>query len=118
MRSLADEGKFELAINFRDKLKMLEKIKERKITDLNRFIDLDVISIVTDGIYYTVSMLILRNGRMQGGKNYSVSAPTGDISEALSEFIRACYGEGKLLPHEIVVNKKIDDKRSYRGVFP
>ncbi len=117
MRSLADEGKFELAIDFRDKLKMLEKIKERKITDLNRFIDLDVISIVTDGIYYTVSMLILRNGRMQGGKNYSVSAPTGDISEALSEFIRACYGEGKLLPHEIVVNKKIDDKEVIEGFF-
>ena len=117
MRTLAEAGKFELAIGFRDKLKMLEKIKECKITDLNRFVDIDVISIVTDGIYYTVSMLILRSGRMQGGKNYSVSSPTGDLGEALSEFIRAYYGEGKLLPHEIVVNKCIEDKDVLESFF-
>lgn len=116
MQALAEKGKFELAIDYRDKLAMLMKIKERKITDLNRFVDIDVISIVGNGIYYAINVLVMRSGRMQGGEHFSVSAVGGE-AEALSEFLRAYYEKTPILPHEIVVNKPLEDSSALEEYF-
>ena len=117
MHSLAEQGKYELAISARDRLNSLKVIKERKITDLNRFINADVIAVASDGIYSSVNVLIIRNGRMQGGKNYYVSTLSALISDTLSEFISRYYKDGKELPDEIVLQEEIADKEAFEIYF-
>lgn len=117
MLFFAENGQFERAIDFRNKLNELEKIKLRKITDLNRFINADVIAVATDGIYSSVNLLITRNGRMQGGKNFSVSSVANDEKSTLSEFILQYYRDGKELPDEIIVAGECEDSEVLEQFF-
>ncbi|MBO4572192.1 MAG: excinuclease ABC subunit UvrC [Clostridia bacterium] len=109
MLAFADEGQFEAAIDCRNKLAEIAKIKEHKITDLNRFINADIIALMTDGVYGAVNVLITRSGRMQGGKNFSVSTAVGDEKSMLSEFILRYYRDGRELPDEIVLYSECED---------
>ena len=115
MERFAEIGEFETAISFRDKLAELEKISQKKITDLNRFINADIIAVASDGIYASVNVLIVRGGRMQGGKNYSVSSVNVDDGATLSEFIMQYYKEGKELPDEIVLSTECEDDEAIEG---
>ncbi len=103
MQKFAELGEFELAINVREKLKMLDKIKQKKITNLNRFINADIIAVATNGLYYSVNILITRNGRMLGAKNFSLDTLSADKSEVSAEFIRSYYHDGRELPDEIIL---------------
>lgn len=103
MQRFAKLSEFELAISVREKLKMLDKIKQKKITNLNRFINADIIAVATNGLYYSVNLLITRSGRMQGGKNFSLDTLAVDKSEVLAEFIRSYYRDGRELPDEIIL---------------
>lgn len=106
MHALAEAGEFELAISCRERLKMLDKIKQRKITNLNRFINADVIAVSTNGLYYSVNLLITRSGRMLGGKNFSLNTLAESNREAISEFIRSYYGDKNEIPDEIILSEE------------
>jgi len=106
MEYFAEIGEFESAISFRDKLGELDKIKQKKITDLNRFINADIIAVASDGLYASVNVLVTRSGRMQGGEHYSVSSIAEGDGATLSEFILRYYREGKELPGVAAVAEK------------
>lgn len=103
MQRYAESGEFELAISVREKLKILDKIKQKKITNLNRFINADVIAVATNGLYYSVNLLITRSGRMQGGKHFAVNTLCDNKEDVVSEFIRSYYTDGRELPDEIIL---------------
>lgn len=103
MQRYAEAGEFELAISVREKLKILDKIKQKKITNLNRFINADVIAVATNGLYYSVNLLITRSGRMQGGKHFAVNTLCDNKEDVVSEFIRSYYTDGRELPDEIIL---------------
>ena len=117
MLECAERGNYELAISLRDRLASLSKIKERKITDLNRFINADIIAVATDGIYSAVNVLITRSGRMQGGQNFHISALSAEVEDVLSEFIMRYYKDGKQLPDEIVSGIELDNAQTIEQYF-
>lgn len=94
---------FEYAITMRENLKMLEKINSKRVTDLNRFVDADILAVGDNKVISAVSLLIIRKGKMQGARNFnlgdSVLSGTG-----LEDFIPAYYSDLIDLPSEIVVN--------------
>ncbi len=109
MNKCAQIGDFESAINFREKLKMLDKIRQKKITDLNRFINADVIAVATNELYYSANVLITRSGRMQGGKNFSLNGVSSDVKEVTAEFIRRYYKDESEIPDEIILYEECSD---------
>ncbi|MEG1520664.1 MAG: helix-hairpin-helix domain-containing protein, partial [Clostridia bacterium] len=94
------------AIELRDMLKIIEKIKERKLTALPKNIDIDIFTFATDGINRVINHIIYRQGRMQGGENYAINDCISDTNEVLSSFILQ-YFENESLPDEIIT--EIDD---------
>ena len=116
MMKFAEIGEYETAISFRDKLNELEKVKQRKITDLNRFINADIIAVATNDLYSAVNILITRSGRMQGGKNFSIEYGI-DSRQTLTEFITGYYKDGKELPDEIVINLELEDEELIESYF-
>ena len=107
MLNAADED-FEQAANYRDKLGMLEKVKEKRLVAINRFLDADIVSFVTNNVYSAVNLLVIRKGVMLGGKSFSMEEASFDRAEALAEFIARYYKEGAEVPDEIVVNAEGD----------
>ncbi len=109
MQYFSDNEEYELAISFRDKLKMLEKIREKKITSLSRDINCDVIGVQTDNIYTAINVLFTRKGIMQGSRSFSTDAVSGSLSETVSQFIRSFYTGEKEIPDEIVLSCDCQD---------
>ncbi len=99
----AENEEFEAALACRERLKSLEKLKVKRITALNRFIDADVISMADNGLSTVFSMLNIRKGRMLGAKNLSEENVYFDKSEGLADFITGYYKNAAEIPSEIIV---------------
>ena len=104
MQYFSQNEEFELALAYRDKINSLSKIKEKKITSLNRFISCDILSLVTDKIHTAISVLITRNGRMQGAKTFAFEDASISDVECMESFLMRFYDKNNALPDEIIVN--------------
>ena len=116
MFSASANEDFELALKYRDCLTGLDKIKLKRITALNKFIDADVISYRSNGIYCAVSILFIRRGIMQGGKNFAFSSAETD-ENVISEFILRYYGKNSDIPNEIITDGEIADANLIEEYF-
>ena len=101
MLALAECEEFERALEVKEQLNRLEKIKEKKITALNRYVSADFISVKSDGIFSAISVLFVRSGKSMGVKNYFAENFVGDKEEILSEFLLRFYDENREIPGEI-----------------
>ncbi|MBE5742622.1 MAG: excinuclease ABC subunit UvrC [Clostridiales bacterium] len=108
---------FEIALNYRDKLKMLEKIKLKRITSLNKFVDIDIIAVTTNGVYSSANLLITRGGRMQGGKNFALEDASETNADRILGFITQYYQNGVEIPDEIIVSVEDADNRLIADYF-
>ena len=72
MMRFAEREEFELAMEYREKLSMLSKLKLKRLTALNRNINADIIALKTNRLYSAVNVLVVRGGIMQGGQSYAL----------------------------------------------
>lgn len=75
MLNAAANEEFEQAANYRDKLGMLEKVKEKRLVAINRFLDADIVSFVTNNVYSAVNLLVIRKGVMLGERAFPWRRP-------------------------------------------
>jgi excinuclease ABC, C subunit len=133
MKAAAAREDFELAMHYRDQLKVLDKLIRRQISALPKDYNMDVFSVCDNGLYSAVSVLIVRGGKLLGGDNYYLTNLVNDYkwedndakaSEAkrentdkivddfngnmLSQFIQQYYQKSAVLPDEIVINRTLD----------
>lgn len=117
MLKFSQNEEFELALLYRDKISVLNKISEKKITSLNRFISCDVISVATDNIHSAINVLIMRGGRMQGGKHFAFEDGSIGEEECLENFLTRFYDKNNELPDEIILNREIAGESLYEDYF-
>lgn len=101
MLSFAADEEFELAMDYREKLSMLSKLKLKRITALNRNINADIIALKTNYLYSAVNILITRSGIMQGGSNFALEDASLSDADALTSFIVQYYSTHEI-PEEII----------------
>ena len=117
MTLAADNEEFELALKYKEYLYSLEKIKLKRITSLNKFLNADVVAYSSNGLYSTVNILFVRNGRMLGGKNFSFESAALSSGDALREFIMRYYRAGTEVPDEIIAAEEISDSDILEDYF-
>ena len=117
MNKFAELEEFEIALSYREKLKMLEKIKLKRITALNKFIDIDVIAVATNGVFSSVNMLFTRGGRMQGGRNFALEDAAITNEERLYGFIGQYYTTDAEIPDEIIVSEELTEAATLADYF-
>ena len=101
MLQFAENEEFELAMQYREKLAMLSKLKLKRITALSRALNVDVIALKTNFIYSSVNVLVTRNGIMQGSSNFALEDGSFSESDALTAFITQFYSSHEI-PDEII----------------
>ncbi len=101
MTKFAENEEFELAMEYRDKLQMLSKLKLKRITSLNRAINADIIALKTNYLYSSVNVLVTRSGIMQGGSNFALEDCSFSETDALTAFIIQFYSTHEI-PQEII----------------
>ena len=109
MTKAAENEEFELALKYKEALAALDKLKLRRVTALNKFINADVIAYKANGVYSAVNILFVRSGRMSGGKNFSFESAALSSADALSEFILRYYRDNADVPDEIILAEEISD---------
>lgn len=102
MTKAAEEERFERAIAMRDMLSVVDKIKEKTLSAFPKDVDMDIFGYYSDGTSRVINHLIVRQGRMQGGENYTVVDFASTKEELLSSFIVQFFQNVKI-PDEIVV---------------
>ena len=104
MLRFAENEEFELAMEYREKLQMLSKLKLKRITALNRSLNADIIALKTNYLYSAVSVLVTRGGIMQGGSNFALEDGSFNETDALTAFILQFYTHHEL-PDEIITQE-------------
>lgn len=104
MSIFAEREEFEIAMNYREKLGMLSRLKQKRVTAVNRDINADVVSFSSNGLYAAVSVLVTRKGMMQGGSNYSLEDASLEGKDALTAFLAQYYSRHEL-PEEIITEE-------------
>ncbi len=104
MRKFAEEEQFELALDYRNKIRMLSALKCKRITSMPRDVDADVWAIETNGLYTAVSLLVTRRGSMQGSRTFHADAGASDSGESLTSFLTQYYSAHEI-PHEIILEE-------------
>jgi excinuclease ABC subunit C len=102
MLRFAENEEFELAMEYRERLQMLSKLKLKRLTALNRYLNADVIALKTNYIYSAVNVLITRSGIMQGSDNFALEDSSFSETDALTAFILQYYSVHEP-PSEIIV---------------
>ena len=100
---------FERAIELRECLKMIEKLKQRVVANLPKDVNKDVFAYHTNGLNGVVTVMIVRGGKILGIINYLQNDAELEEAETLFNFISQYYNN-MLVPNEIIVSHEIDDK--------
>ena len=104
MQKFAENEEFELAMDYREKLQMLIKLKEKRITSLNRALNADIVALKTNYLYSAVSVLVTRSGIMQGSSHFALEDCSFSETDALTAFLLQYYTAHEL-PDEIIVQE-------------
>jgi len=105
--------RFERAIDIRNMLKIVQKIKEKKLSALAKTVDMDVFTISTNGRDRVINHLMVRQGIMQGGENYNIVDFASYENEVLSSFIVQFFQNVKI-PEEIIAPLSEEEANSVK----
>ena len=116
MQTASNLQNFERAIELRECLKMIAKLKQRVVANLPKDVDKDIFAYHTDGLNGVVTVVVVRAGKILGVANFVQSDAELEEAQTLFNFIAEYYGK-TIVPNEIIANYEIDEKllREYLG---
>lgn len=102
MQIASNNENYEVALQLREKLKMLDKLQSKVITSLGSLVDYDVFSLITSGEFSAMCMLIIRGGKLQGVQTFDILNYL-DETEAYTQFIMQYYNSHPMTADEIIM---------------
>lgn len=100
MKKFAEEENFEVALNYRNKLQLLDKLVRKQVSSLPKDFNLDIFAFETNGIVSAINMLVVRGGKLVGGENLIAESADEDIASYLLQY----YQNNAPLCDEIVTD--------------
>lgn len=108
METASELQNFERAIELRECLKMIAKLKQKVVANLPKNVDKDVFAYHTDGLNGVVTVVVVRAGKILGVANFVQSDAELEESETLFNFICQYY-QNTLVPNEVIVSHEVDE---------
>lgn len=113
MKAAADRQDFETAAQLRDKMYAIEKTVEKQVAVSTDFVDRDVVAVARDQALAVVMLLKVRNGFLQGMRDYTIQDPLADNAEMIAAFIGQYYETAEAVPAEILTGVEIEESELY-----
>ena len=88
MTYFAEQENFEVALSYRNKLKVLEKIVQKQVSALPRDFDLDIFAFETNGVVSAINMLVVRSGKLVGGENFTSQCADDDLASYIFQYYK------------------------------
>ena len=99
---------FETALNLRDKLKMLERLKSKIVAQIAKDVDYDVFSLGENGEFSAMCVVNIRGGKIQGIQSFDIINCSSNES-AYSQFIMQYYLSHPYNVDEIILPENFED---------
>lgn len=109
MMNFSNAENFEKALEMREYLKIVKKLKEKVVANLPKDISLDAFALAEEEDNGAVCVLTLRSGKILGAQDFSITNGAIDYSETMQNFILEYY-KNKPLPDEILINGELENK--------
>ena len=110
MASASNQLRYEEAGIYRDKILAVKTVLGKQKIISTSLEDQDIIGYYRERNQAMVQVLVVRNGKMVGEKNYKMkSLDDTDNNETLSSFLKQYYADQIILPKEILLPHLIDD---------
>lgn len=106
MRAFADEENFEVALKYREKLQVLDKLVRKQVSALPKDFNLDVFAYETNGVRTAVNMMIVRGGKLVGAENSVFEG----VDESLTSYLMQFYTYNPPVCDEIITDAVTDGK--------
>ena len=113
MATAADRQEYEMAAQLRDKMYAIEKTLERQVAVTTDFTDRDVVAVSRADGLAVIMLLRVRNGILQGMRDYTAHDPLADDAEMIGAFIGHYYESPEIVPGEILTSVPIADQELY-----
>lgn len=111
MFEASEREDFENAMIYKNKLLMLEKLERKQVVAVPRDLSCDVFAVAEKQGMACVSLMIIRNGKVQGVKNTNIDF-TEDVYNGLTDYIIAYYDKNQISAKEILTNIALPDADS------
>lgn len=108
MQTASNLQNFERAIEIRECLKMIAKLKQKVVANLPKDVNKDVFAFYTDGLNGVVTVMVVRGGKILGIANFVQNDAELEESQTLFNFICQYYSN-MLIPNEIIVSHDLDE---------
>lgn len=108
MEKASENLQFELAAKYRDRIKAIEKIKEKQKVVCTQYKSEDIIASAFIGETACVSIIIFRNYRLTDKKHFIIEGVSDRVS-LYNEFLQQYYLEKNDLPQRIIIDEETDN---------
>ena len=104
MREAATEERFEDAARYRNRLRAIERLRERQAVERRSIGTIDVVGVAVSDERAAVQVFPLREGRMVDRYSFHLENAAGeDLDEVLEQFCLEYYGSAPSIPPQILV---------------
>ncbi len=114
MQKFAEEENFEVALNYRNKLRLLDKLVRKQVSALPKDFNLDIFAFESNGMVSAINMLVVRAGKLVGGEN----VVTDGADEDIASYIYQYYKNNSPLCDEIVTDCVADVQSLESAIAP
>jgi len=114
MQKFAAEENYEVALNYRNKLKLLDKLVRKQVSALPKDFNLDIFAFESNGIVSAINMLVVRAGKLVGGENVITDGADEDIASYIYQY----YKNNPPLCDEIVTDCVADTDSLESAIAP
>lgn len=114
MQKFAEEENYEVALNYRNKLRLLDKLVRKQVSALPKDFNLDIFAFESNGMVSAINMLVVRAGKLVGGEN----VVTDGADEDIASYIYQYYKNNPPLCDEIVTDCVADVQSLESAIAP
>lgn len=109
MMEASDREEYELALSYKQKLQVLEKLVRRQVGVMPKDFDMDVFAIAANGLNTVAAVVFVRGGKIVGSDKHVIEGVSLDEGSALSNFIMRFYDVTGYVASEVVTATPIED---------
>lgn len=109
MMEASDREEYELALSYKQKLQVLEKLVRRQVGVMPKDFDMDVFAIAANGLNTVAAVVFVRGGKIVGSDKQVIEGVSLDEGSALSNFIMRFYDVTGYVASEVVTATPIED---------
>ena len=113
MNAAAKRQDYEDAARLRDKMNAIKHTIEKQVAVTTDFVDRDAVAVARSDDHAVIMLLKVRNGHLQGMKDYSVRDSLSGDAELIGAFMRQHYETPEMIPKEVLIGAKMEDAALY-----